>query len=80
MAEQLGKDIFYDKQYTKSAVANSTYFVGDFPYLSYVEAKETRQETNIKELNERIRKIVARKNELRSEIDKIIVELEDDEI
>lgn len=43
---------------------------------SYVEAKETRQETNIKELNERIRKIVARENELRAEIDKIIAELE----
>ena len=47
---------------------------------SYVEAKETRQETNIKELNERIRKIVARENELRSEIDKIIAELEEDEL
>lgn len=47
---------------------------------SYVEAKETRKETNIKELNERIRKIVARENELRSEIDKIIVELEEDEL
>ena len=47
---------------------------------SYVEAKETRQETNIKELNDRIRKIVARENELRSEIDKIIAELEEDEL
>ena len=45
---------------------------------SYVEAKETRQETNIKELNDRIRKIVARENELRSEIDKIIAELEEE--
>ena len=35
---------------------------------------------NIKELNERIRKIVARENELRSEIDKIIEELEKDEL
>ena len=47
---------------------------------SYVEAKETRQETNIKELNERIRKIVARENELRTEINKIIAELEEDEL
>ena len=45
---------------------------------SYIEAKETRKETNIKELNERIRKIVARENELRSEIDKIIAELEEE--
>jgi type I restriction enzyme M protein len=44
---------------------------------SYVEAKETRQETDIKELNERIRKIVARENELRAEIDEIIKELEE---
>ena len=45
-----------------------------------METKETRQETNIKELNERIRKIVARENELRSEIEKIITELEDNEL
>lgn len=47
---------------------------------SYVEVKETRQETNIKELNERIRQIVARENELRTEIDKIIAELGEDEL
>lgn len=46
---------------------------------SYVEAKEIRQETDIKELNERIRRIVARENELRMEIDKIISELEAEE-
>lgn len=47
---------------------------------SYVEAKETSQEINIKELNERIRQIVARENELRTEINKIIAELEEDEL
>lgn len=47
---------------------------------SYVEAKEARHETNIKELNDRIRKIVARENELRTEINKIIAELEEDEL
>ena len=47
---------------------------------SYVEVKETRQETNTKELNERIRQIVARENELRTKIDKIIAELEEDEL
>ena len=47
---------------------------------SYVEAKEIRREINIKELNNRIRKIVVRENELRSEIDKIIAELEADEL
>lgn len=47
---------------------------------SYVEAKETCKETNIRELNEHIRKIVVRENELRNEIDKIIAELEEDEL
>lgn len=47
---------------------------------SYVEIKETRQETNIKELNERIHQIVARENELRTEIDKIIADLEENEL
>lgn len=47
---------------------------------SYVEVKETRQETDIKELNERIRRIVARENELRTEIDKIIADLDKDEL
>lgn len=47
---------------------------------SYVEVKETRQEANIKELNERICRIVARENELRKEIDKIIADLEEDEL
>ena len=47
---------------------------------SYVEAKETRQETNIKELNDRIRKIVTRENELRTKINKIIAELAEDEL
>ncbi len=47
---------------------------------SYVEVKETRKETNIKELNELIRRIVARENKLRAEIDKIVAELEEDEL
>lgn len=47
---------------------------------SYVEIKERRQQINIKELNKRIRKIVARENELRKEIDKIIATLEEDEL
>lgn len=47
---------------------------------SYVEAKETRKEIDIKELNERIKKIVTRENELRNEIDKIIAELEKNEL
>ncbi len=43
---------------------------------SYVEVEDTRPQTDIKELNERIRRIVAHENELRTEIDAIIAELE----
>lgn len=46
---------------------------------SYIEVEDTRPKTDIKELNERIHRIVARENELRIEIDKIIAELEEDE-
>ena len=45
---------------------------------SYIEVEDTRPKTDIKELNERIRRIVARENELRAEIDKIVAELEED--
>ena len=47
---------------------------------SYIEVEDTRPKTDIKELNERIRRIVARENELRAEIDKIVAELEEDEV
>lgn len=46
---------------------------------SYIEAEDTRPKTDIKELNERIRRIVARENELRVEIDKIVAELEEED-
>lgn len=42
--------------------------------------EDTRPKTDIEELNERIRRIVARENELRAEIDKIVAELEEDEL
>ena len=41
---------------------------------------DTRPKTDIKELNERFRRIVERENELRIEIDKIVAELEEDEL
>ena len=47
---------------------------------SYIEVEDTRPKTDIKELNERIRRIVAQENELRAEIDKIVAELEEDEV
>ncbi|WP_071133886.1 type I restriction-modification system subunit M [Millionella massiliensis] len=45
---------------------------------SYVESEDTRPQTDIKDLNDRLRRIVARENELRAEIDKIVSELEED--
>ena len=43
---------------------------------TYVEAEDTREKVNIKELNARIAEIVARENVLRAEIEKIIAEIE----
>ena len=76
----------FDRKEDKEAIAKSinNKVIAENDYnlsvSSYVEAKETRRETNIKELNERIREIVARENELRTEINKIITELEEDEL
>ena len=44
---------------------------------SYVEAEDTREVIDIKVLNKQIDEIVAKENALRSEIDKIIGEIED---
>ena len=60
-----------------AAIAENDY---NLSVSSYVEAEDTRPQTDIKELNERIRRIVARENELRMEIDKIVLELEEDEL
>lgn len=43
---------------------------------SYVEAEDTRPQTDIKELNARIARIVEHENKLRTEINAIINELE----
>lgn len=45
---------------------------------AYVEQEDTREDVNIEELNTRISEIVKRQNTLRSEIDDIIKELEED--
>ena len=45
---------------------------------TYVEQEDTREDVNIEELNTRISEIVKRQNTLRSEIDDIIKELEED--
>ena len=61
-----GGESFYKKEYNLSV-------------SSYVEPPETRKPIDIKELNARIRRIVARENELRREIEAIVAELEEEE-
>lgn len=70
-----------DVQYIAKSVDNSLIAENDYnlSVSSYIEVKDTRPQTDIKELNERIRRIVTRENELRAEIDKIVAELEEDE-
>ena len=46
---------------------------------SYVEAEDTREKIDIKKLNEEIKEIVAREQELREQIDSIIDEIEGNE-
>lgn len=76
-------ELFDRKQnvpYVAQSVDQATIAENDYnlSVSSYIEVKDTRPQTDIKELNERIRRIVARENELRAEIDKIITELEED--
>lgn len=66
-----------DIDYIAKSVENKTIAENDYnlSVSSYVEVEDTRPKTDIKVLNERIRRIVAQENELRAEIDKIIAEL-----
>ena len=71
------KDVDYiAKSVDQKVIAENDY---NLSVSSYIEVEDTRPKTDIKELNERIRRIVARENELRAEIDKIVAELEEDE-
>lgn len=77
-------ELFDRKQnvpYVAQSVDQATIAENDYnlSVCSYIEVKDTRPQTDIKELNERIRRIVARENELRTEIDKIVTELEEEE-
>ena len=78
-------DIFDKKEnvdYIAKSVDCKTIAENDYnlSISSYIEVEDTRPKTDIKELNERIRRIVARENKLRAEIDKIVAELEEDEV
>lgn len=74
-------DIFDKKEdvpYIAKSVDNNLIAENDYnlSVSSYIEVKDTRPQIDIKELNERIRRIVARENELRTEINKIVAELD----
>lgn len=77
-------DIFDKKEdvdYIAKSVNQEAVIANDYnlSVSSYIEVEDTRPKTDIGELNERIRRIVAKENELRAEIDKIVAELEEDE-
>ena len=71
-----------DIDYISKSVENKSIAENDYNLSvnSYIEVKDTHPKTDIKELNERIRQIVARENELRTEIEKIISELEEEKL
>ena len=67
-----------DVQYSARLVPNSEVAGNGYnlSVSSYVEKEDVRETVDIRELNEEIERIVKRENELRDEIDKIIMELE----
>jgi type I restriction enzyme M protein len=64
---------FFARLVDHTEVAENDYSLS---VTSYVVAEDTRKDVDIKELNESITQIVARQSQLRSEIDKIINDLE----
>ena len=67
-----------DKEYYAKVVSNEEVAENDYnlSVSSYVEQEDTREQIDIKVLNTEIEEIVTRENRLRTEIDKIIMEIE----
>ncbi|RMG76997.1 MAG: type I restriction-modification system subunit M [Bacteroidetes bacterium] len=63
----------FSKLVDNSQIADNDYNIS---VSSYVEPEDTREKIDIKELNKKIAEIVQRQNELRTQIDKIVAELE----
>ena len=65
-------------QHFSALVDNSRLAENDYnlSVSSYVEAEDTREAIDITELNQRLRQIVSESNVLRSEIERIVMELE----
>ena len=59
-------------------IANETIAENDYnlSVSSYVEVKDTREKININDLNSELKTTVSKIDNLRSEIDKIVVEIE----
>lgn len=68
-----------DEEYFAKLVDNEKIADNDYniSVSSYVEAKDTREVVDIKELNKSISEIVLRQDKLRKEIDKIVEEIEE---
>ncbi|MBI4235730.1 type I restriction-modification system subunit M [Candidatus Peregrinibacteria bacterium] len=67
-----------DNEYFAKLIDNKTIEENDYNIAvsSYVVGEDTREVVNITELNEKIAKIVARQNELRTSIDEIVADIE----
>ena len=67
-----------DSEYFAKLVDNKSIEENDYNIAvsSYVVPKDTRETINIKKLNVEITGIVARQNELRTAIDKIVADIE----
>jgi type I restriction enzyme M protein len=65
------------KSVTAEAIAANDY---NLSVSSYVEAKDTREVVNITELNAELKKTVARIDQLRTDIDAIVAEIEGSEV
>ncbi len=68
-----------DKNHFSKIVSNKDIAEQDYnlSVITYIEQEDTKEKVDIVVLNEEIRQIVSREQELRKEIDKIISEIED---
>ncbi|OGF22741.1 hypothetical protein A2Y83_03810 [Candidatus Falkowbacteria bacterium RBG_13_39_14] len=64
---------YFAKLVDNKIIAENDYYIAA---SSYVVAEDIREVINIKELNGKIAKIVARQNELRAAIDAIVADIE----
>lgn len=68
------KDVqYYTRLVDNSEIAKEEY---NLSVSTYVEQEDSREKIDIKKLNAEIKEIVAREDELRTEIDKIVTEIE----